>query len=268
MNQKLKLKPTKQLQKFIIYLFTRRTSAFIIIKGRRGSGKTDFALLIAEVLHKNGVIKNIGTNIKIYESPFPIEYITNLEDLEHWAITVRGRKLFIFDEAGKTLRRRTPLSKINIEILDKIQIMRKYQLSLIFITPHEGYIDSAIFGTDVLDGVFTKTDKNVSIAIYEDRLYGFHRDLFHIPPTSIKFDTWDSAPMKKRSDKIKFKDRDLQLLWEWAHGKGYKELGLHPMQLNRLLRKFVRGVLENKVHASHLKDSEVVNGRHYSQNSS
>ena len=254
-----KLKVSKEFVGFIVYLFKRRTSAFIIILGRRESGKTDFALLIAEILYNTGTIKNIATNIRIYESPFPIEYIDNLEDLEHWATTVRGRKLFIFDEAGKTFRRRTPLSSVNIEILDKIQIMRKYQLSLIFITPHEDYIDSAVWGTDVLDGVFRKTDKDQKVAIYDDYLYGFTRDIYGIPPTSVKFDTWDSAPMKKtKSIDRKFRNQELEILRRWAEGESYHSLGFdHPQKFNRFLRKNLKALLDNPKVISLIEGREV-----------
>jgi len=254
-----KLKLSKNFVRFITYLFKRRTSAFIIILGRRESGKTDFALLIAEILHSTGTIKNIATNIKIYESTFSIEYIDNLEDLEHWASTVRGKKLFIFDEAGKTFRRRTPLSSVNVQILDTIQIMRKYRLSLIFITPHQDYIDSSVWGTDVLDGVFRKTDKNKKIAIYDDYLYGFTRDIFGIPSTSIKFDTWDSAPMKKtKALEEKFKNREFEILRRWANGASYQSLGFdHPQKFNRFIRKNLMALLNNPKVISIIEGREV-----------
>ena len=259
---------TEDFVNFITYLFSRRTSAFYIIRGRRESGKTDFALLISEVVYYSGVIRNIATNIRIYEAPFTIEYITNLMDLEHWCSTLKGKKLYILDEAGKSFRRRTPLSKLNIRLLDKIQILRKYKLSLIFITPHEAFIDSAIWGTDVLDGVFTKSDENPKIALYDDYLESFTKNLYDIPPTTIKFDTWDIAPFTEKSTKTpKFREKDLEILWEWSHGKSYKDFGLHPNSMNRLVRKFVRRVLENGIHHSH-KDDDILISRKDSQNSS
>jgi len=253
---------TEDFLDFITYIFSRRTSAFYIIRGRRESGKTDFALLIAEAVYYSGVIRNIATNIKIYEAPFSIEYITNLMDLEHWCSTCSGKKLYILDEAGKSFRRRTPLSKLNIKLLDKIQILRKYKLSLIFITPHEAFIDSAIWGTDVLDGVFTKSHENPKIALYDDYLESFTKNLYGIPPTTIKFDTWDVAPFtEKPTLSPRFRERDLQILWEWSHGKSFKELGLHPMQLNRLVRKFVKQTLENSLHTSHKDDDMLIDGK-------
>lgn len=224
-----------------------------MIFGRRGSGKTDFALLVAEILHKYGVIKEVATNIKIYTSSFIIERIDNLEDLEEWASSTTGRKLFILDEAGKTLRRRTPMSKVNVQWLDDLQILRKYRLSLIMVVPAEKYIDSATLGSDVLDAVVVKPNfKNPKIALYEDKLEETSARLWDVPRTSIKFDTWDIALFKRASskEKPKFKTKELQKLWKWSNGVSHKELDLHPMQINRLARKFVRYHLELRIHGS------------------
>ena len=41
-----------------------------------------------------------------------------------------------------------------------------------------------------------------------------------------------------------FTEEKIQILWDWSHGKTLKELGLHPMRIHRLLRKFVKMQLE------------------------
>jgi len=237
--------------------------------GRRESGKTDMAFLISEIVYFTGVIKNIATNVKIYDSPFPIERITNLEDLRHWCRTVQGRKLYIFDEMGKSMRRRTPMASLNIKMLDDLQILRKYRLSLIGIAPADIYVDSAVFGSDLLDWIVIKNRESQKVALYKDLMEDIELIITDIPPTSIKFDTWDVAPFaEKPTTTPKFREKDLQILWEWSHGKGFKELGLHPMQLNRLVRKFVKQTLENNLHTSHTHEREDIMDETYSQNSS
>jgi len=221
--------------------------------GRRGTGKTDFSLLIMEILAKYSIMKNFATNIRIYKAPFPVQHITNLQDLEFWCQNTRGRKLFILDEAGKSLRRRTPMSALNVKLLDQLQILRKYMLSLIIICPHEKYIDSATMGSDVLDAIIIKPNfKNPKVALYYDVMEETEICFTEIPRTSIHFNTWDIAPFQlKRSEQFpRFSDKTLNLLWEWANGKPYKKLGLHPMELNRMVRKFVKKTLEHKVHSS------------------
>jgi hypothetical protein len=245
------IQPNK-FEKVILDLF-ERLSVCIIILGRRGSGKTDMSLLIAEVLNKFGIINVFATNIKIYESPFEIQHITNLQDLELWAKNTQGKKLFILDEAGKSLRRRTPMSGLNIQLIDNLQILRKFKLSLIIIAPHEKYVDSATLGSDILDAIIVKTKfKNPKIALYRDAMEENEIWFNNIPPTQLKFNTWDIAPFKRTSELQipKFKDSDLTVLWEWSHDKTYKDLGIHPQQLNRILRKFVKEIMERDLHTS------------------
>lgn len=243
----------EEFTQLIIYLFKRGTSAFIIILGRRETGKTDFSLLIAEILHNAGLIHNVATNIKIYNSPFPIKHITNLDDLRLWCRETHGKKLWLFDEFGKAFRRRSPMSSLNIKLIDDFQILRKYKLSTLAITVDEKYCDNVALGSDILDGVFLKTNyKDPKVALYIDNLENIRKRITGIPKTSIDFDTWDVAPFVEHGPTTKpaFKDQELNVLWEWSHGATYKSLELHPQQLNRMVRKYVKEVMEREVHAS------------------
>jgi len=212
------------------------------------------ALLIMETLNKFGVMVKFATNIKIHNSTFPIDHITNLEDLRFWCQDNKGRKLFIFDEAGKSIRRRTPMSKLNVEMLDQLQILRKYKLSLILIAPHDKYIDSATLGSDVLDAIILKPNfKNPKVALYQNIFENLEIWFTDIPATQINFDTWDVAPFRKDSPvrKPKFKEEELNQLWDLTHGKTHKEVGLHSQRVARLWRKYVKESLEREVHSSH-----------------
>ncbi len=130
------------------------------------------------------------------------------------------------------------------------------KLSSLWLTPDEKYLDSASLGSDVLDGVFRKPDPRPNfdcrkIALYDDNLQDIHKTITGIPATSIKFDEWDIAPFREHSalKTPKFKDKDLELLWKWSPGATAKELGLFHMQVNRLVRKFVKETLEMKHNA-------------------
>jgi len=251
MTELVQLKP--EFIKFITYLFTRGTSAFIIILGRRETGKTDFALLIAEILYKAGIMKHFATNIKLYSAPFPFTRLDNLDDLRSWAESNRGRKLFLFDEFGKAMRRRTPMSRLNVKLIDDFQVLRKFKQSTIAITVNEKYIDNVALGSDILDGYFIKPNyQNQKIAYYYDCLENYGKSISGIPGTSVKFDTWDVAPFKEHGKTIKpiFKDKDRQVLWDWSHGMTYKDLKVHPQRINRLTRKLIKEVLEKEVHTS------------------
>lgn len=231
--------------KLIKYLFNRHLSAFFIVFGRRGTGKTDFSLYISEAVKGLDLVGPVATNIKIYDSPFfDIDFIDNLDDLTAWARGSAQKKLYIFDEAGQSLPRRSPMSKIVVEWIKKLQIVRKYKLCLLFVTPDEKYLDSTNLGSDILDGVFRKPDgfgpqKN---ALYKDTLQYFKIPIHNIPRTIIKFDTWDSAEftLHRKITKKMFEARELQILWERANGKKLSEIGLHPQAYKRLELKYLR----------------------------
>ena len=58
----------------------------------------------------------------------------------------------------------------------------------------------------------------------------------------------DEIHFGKEQQKIrkKFNDETMQKIWDWGHGKTAKELGLHSMQLNRLMRSFVCKTLKER----------------------
>lgn len=241
--------------KVILKLF-KRLSVFLFIEGRRGTGKTDLSLLIVQILAKYEVIKLFASNIKIYNSPVHIEPITNLQDLEHWCKNNKGKKLFVFDEMGKSIRRRTPMSALNIQMIDNLQILRKYKLSIIGIAPADVYVDSRTLGSDVIDAKIVKPYfDNQKVALYVDLLTNSKVWLNNIPSTIIDFDTWDIAPFVKDSPirKPDFKDKELSLLWEWSHGKSPRELEIHNWKLHRILVKFVKKQLETSLHITQQK---------------
>jgi len=254
-------KTEKSPYTLIRYLFTREISSVQSIFGRRGTGKTDFALLIAEILSQLGIIKHFGTNIRIYESPFPIERILSLEDLKYWCKETEGKKLFLFDEVGLTLPRRKPMSSLNVALIQQFQVLRKYKLSTIYLTIDPSYVDNAVLGSQILDGVFEKIwfrrkdSRFQKVALYRDLLEYFEFPIRNIPGTQVKFDTWDSASLTEYSQTRRpvFKDKDLDSLWRWSQGASAEELGLHRAQLSRLRRKFIKETLERQRNREHMK---------------
>jgi len=199
-------------------------------------------------------VKHFATNIEITESPFPIQQITNLEDLRFWCENTPGKKAFGFDEAGKAIRRRSPMSTLNIRLIDEFQILRKYKLSIIACTVSPKFIDNAVLGDDILDGFFAKKRfskdlmKCRKVVLYHDNLDGFEQPFRNIPATSIKFNTWGTAPFREKAPIVKpmFKDKDREILWLWSHGTPVKDLPTNKMSFLRLKKKFIREVLERE----------------------
>jgi hypothetical protein len=249
---------------FVGYLFQRQISAFLIIFGRRGTGKTDFALLICQILNHIGLVKHFATNLKVSGNNIVIEQITNLDDLRLWARENQGRKLFLWDELGKSANRRKPMAALTVKIIEDMQTLRKFKLSVLGTTIDEEYIDRAVLSPQLLDGIFTKDHfDDPKKAQYEDYLLGFNEPITGIPATSLRFDTYASPPFAEhgKNQKPKFKDHDLEVLWNWSHGSTYKQLGIHPQQLNRISRKFVQEMLERTFHSSQpLECEDIDNG--------
>lgn len=246
------LKPNL-LEKWILKVFSHGDSCAGVVMGRRNTGKTDHALLIAEVLFKFHKISRFAANIKIYETPPNMEiiHICDLETLTSWAAVEPGRKLYILDEAGKAFRRRTPMSKLNIELLDKLQILRKYKLNLIMITPAEKYIDGASIGSDVIDFVVVKPEfNNQKIGDYFDAMRRENISFANLPGTRIKFDTWDIAPftLKPVNSKINFPSKAVEYCYKNAkEGLTADKLGIDHKQLNRFYKQSILYFVENQV---------------------
>ncbi len=253
-----------RLEQFTLRMFRHGDSVAIVIFGRRGTGKTDNSLLLCEILYSYGLVTEFATNIRVYESPFPIEYVTNMEDLEIWAQGSTKRKLFILDEAGKAFKRRSPMSKLNLKIIDNLQTLRKFKLSLALIAPDEKYIDSAGLGSDVLDGIITKPEfKNPKKALYHD-LQIFEQEAFdNLPRTKIHFDTWDIATFTLKSDKPKtpFSDKELIILEKYGSGTRRADMPYHHEEVTRTLRKFAKLYIEYRRHKDLHDATEVITSK-------
>ena len=239
------------------HLFNRQMSNFVYIFGRRESGKTDLALKISERIN----IPLMATNIKVLSSPYEFKYITDLQTLTRWCKLNSKRKLFILDEVGKSMSKREWYKKVNIEMINKLQILRKYKLNLIFVTPYSEWLDKGLLHPDLMDGYFQRFNKQhqnkaLYFDIYDSRLPR-PITLKNITRTRINFDSFDVAPFteKPKIPDIVFRDREIKLLWKWAKGSTLKELGVHNMEINRLCRKYILDSIENQ--ASQLQDNQI-----------
>ena len=147
------------------------------------------------------------------------------------------------------MRRRSPMSSLNVKLIDELQVLRKNKQSTIAITVNEKYVDNASLGSDVLDGYFFKPNyKNPKIAYFVDLLESRSQTLKKIPSTSIKFDTWDVAIFKEHGilKKPKFKTEELATAWDYCHGSSGNDLGIQPQQVHRIITKILRFYMEKE----------------------
>ncbi|WGI16947.1 AAA family ATPase [Methanonatronarchaeum sp. AMET-Sl] len=68
------------------------------VYGKMGTGKTDLALLLAELWKSNGHGREIGSNIKSFKEKE--RYIDNFQALKTWLSSNKKEKIFVFDEAS------------------------------------------------------------------------------------------------------------------------------------------------------------------------
>jgi len=163
----------------------------IFVTGRMGKGKTNFCLLLCELALINRWVKHVATNIKVEDSRFL--RITSFAELDNWLKANSQKKLFAFDEASSNISRRTPLAKLNRQIIDLAFKLRKYRAYLIVVAVSRQLVDSTFEAVpDLVLGEFKKISKNKAVLfspIFDDAIM-----LLNIPSTTVKFDTYDVAP--------------------------------------------------------------------------
>jgi len=175
------------------------------IFGHMGNGKTDYALLLAELWKSLGNTKNrlLGSNIRSWKQKDQL--IEEYNDLEEW-IKGEGKKLFVFDEAsshasgysGDANKTRNNLGKL-------LKKFRKYNSSLIIIghTGKDVHPDIRRVANDKIE----KTSKKEAI-YWKDIKDGEGQKkefkIKNIPPTNYSYDTQEvtewSWSQEKESD--------------------------------------------------------------------
>ena len=221
----------------------------IFVTGRMGKGKTDFCLLIGELALQYGWVKHVATNIKVFDERFL--HITSWAELENWLKLDRRKKLYIFDEASSNISRRTPMAQLNRKIIDLAFKLRKYRAHLLLAAVSRGLVDSTFEAIpDLVLGEFQKITRET--AILQSDLFDDLIVIRNIPPTTVKFDTYDIAPFSLTPP-----DEGLQFLCckvakRYAEtgnmSKVANEFGIPTReQVKQLLIKHIRHTLGNSV---------------------
>lgn len=223
------------------------SSAIVIIDGKRGDGKTDFALKLAEDALKDKVISSVATNI-ISEDP-RLKHITNFPDLDYYLKFGSGRKLFILDEAGQSLPSNRWMSNLSVKMMGTAQLIRHFHGRMVFIAPSKKFILKFVRDPSIRDCVIEKT--NLKIAKVKNYLTRRTYNLKNIAPTEIKFSqhpTYFTLDKPIRLDKLADYERDL---YEYGVlGKSYgqiaSETGRHDIQVQRNIKKFAKVYFDSK----------------------
>jgi hypothetical protein len=200
-----------------------------------------------EQIHER-VVTDVASNIDT-KGTYPFVY--DLVSLRQWLYSNNHRKLYIMDEASEHLSSRRAMTSKNVGFIQLIPEISKAHARMLVVGHQLLTIDKVLLDEVWCRGAFLKLGLKKAQLISHLLPRPFHFE--NIPRTSVPFDPYCIAPFQEQpSGKLLFKDVDQQMLWEWSNGKSYKELGIHSMQLNRLLRKYVKITLENAQHPTHI----------------
>lgn len=161
----------------------------IIIRGLPKSGKTDFMLLLFEVLKDLGLIKHFASNT--HTKTDWVNTIEALNVLRAWASSDRSPKIFGYDEVIESATNRRAMSDLNVAWVKFLPQISKYHLHILALVQEDQrgrkYYESVFTDPVFLRGLWTKVSK--TYARFESsflEIEGY--DLTTVPRTHIKFD--------------------------------------------------------------------------------
>lgn len=250
-NQLLKHYSEDLAENIVLPFFSQWKCPICVIYGNPDTGKTDTALLLVEIALNEGVLDIFASNIETYGKGVKI---TNFEEMDAWFKSVHGKKCYILDEAANVLFSRDALSRLNRALIKEAMLLRKFQSHFIIVIQEIDMLDTfksseltgmmikkLRFGDEFRMKVKTRWDENIF-------------KVTDVPKTAIPFHTLDISPFTLKGDNTimpewVLKNEDYKILWEWSvNNKSVSDLGLHPQELNRKVRRFVKNILQNFSH--------------------
>lgn len=236
------------LSQLVHHMF-RDDSHYTIIMGKNKSGKTTTAFNLMERAYKDERLrfKWFGSNVKgIRDCPFPSDYVTDMETLEETIDYVDGKCLFFFDEMGKSLGKRKFMARLNVEFLEKLQVIRKFKLSLIGCAIGDS-VDREILKPYYLNSWIDKGSRYTKdkMTYYDIDLEAI-RKFEGLKPCQTRFSEYSVATFSLiRSLKVHdLKSETDQLLLRKARGETLSDLGLRAKEFWRLYEKRIPEIIK------------------------
>ncbi|WGI17129.1 hypothetical protein [Methanonatronarchaeum sp. AMET-Sl] len=177
------------------------------IAGNMGSGKTDFAILLAELYHTwlNG---KVASNIKSFKEKD--RYCSGIQELETWLKSDKqegqkqSNKLFIFDEASSHASGYSKDStKVERQFSTLLKKFRKYRASLIIIGHTGKDVHPDI--RRLLNDYILKVGRKEAIfyrSVTDAKGRGQRFKLQGIPKTNYTFNTYENTEWKWKDSEI------------------------------------------------------------------
>lgn len=221
-----------------------------IVTGEWKSGKTDFALLLAELMLKIKLVSKIGANIMCSHPTIKIDYIADVETLRFWLHKDNTRKLYIFDEAIKHAYKRSPMARKQVNLIKLITEISKGHARGILVAQDPTMVDK-----DLANPVFTralfvkggfKNRKQVEVHSY--LIDGGYRKFIGIPRTSIKFDPYQEAEFEEKGVSPLMREPDIKIFHRYMNGESMYRISidtkLHPTSVKDAIKRVGRVFLK------------------------
>lgn len=230
--------------------------SIIGITGYPKTGKTDFALRLAEELkelrvverpgHEDRIITRFASNIETNADW--MKHVSSLNLLKIWAKENREPKLFIYDEIIESTPGRRAMSTLNVEWLKFLPQISKAHMHVLALCQEKRLAESVFFLPVFNRGNWVKLSKK--IAVFSSNYFRLEEyKLLSIPRTTIKFDPDLVATFSLADDSATTHfdqlSRTMQVAKLYSEGHNYtaimQRLGLtEKKQIQRELQRICR----------------------------
>ncbi len=238
-----------------------------VIKGIPQSGKTNTALLFAEILRAMGVVNEFATNSPILPCVTWIKKVEALNTLTLWGYSNPKKKLFVYDELIESSTNRRAMSELNVAWVKNLgQISHQSMHILAIVQEEQGgkkFYESAFLDPAYLRGVWIKETRQT--AIFKSRFYDEYKDGFRlttIPKTKVPYDKHVHAFFQLTAttalDQINLLPLTMQVAVLYSKPEiGYDEIQKqcslpHKKQVQREIKKALRLLLQTEAGRSAL----------------
>lgn len=228
-----------------------RDPIVILIEGEWRAGKTNNALLLAYLAKKWGIVDKIGTNIKVRGAlAKEVDFIEETGRLKEWMFHDKTTKIYILDEALKTIYKRKAMSRLTVKIMTEIMPEVSKGHTRLFILTQINKLDEDVLHPAFHRATWTCTQRGVMEC--KSKHYPF-RELTDLPKSPIDYDP-DTPARFIDKDVYKVGDQSnaaliVRICDLYANKKTLNQIAkntdLHRQQVKRYLQKALKWFVEN-----------------------
>jgi len=257
------------LRALVKKIFTKKKqSVWVVTKGKKQSGKTDFTLRLMEILHDEGLADGFGSNVESLEAPFDVDFIQDYQTLKTRCQMLNPdpekhgikRYFYFCSEMGKAFPQDQPWK--NAKFIAKLQTVRKIGLN--WLGDGINRIDQRIVSADHFDGQFKKVSiTRPDIATYHNFANNQMLTIQGIKRTALKFNTWESCnfymePQTDENTEIPL-NSDHKIVQQYlAADCSIAKTGLHSQEVKRARDNVLRYYFKHHLQPTNDEEKPVI----------